>query len=377
MSGSRVRFIRADEQFEVLGHGRFAYDGAGELGGPIATIGPAGIASLQESVRAWARYWGDEGHERLPIWVTETRPQDFDEDYSPVEQVSFEVGPRDFVVVVVAFLTDPSLDEGRVARILRPLLDRHRCRLVDVDVEGSGSQSWWRVRYAPPTRGRTLADAYAGGREVLALLEALEGTDLSLPRVADLIRGGKVDVLVGSKESSWLEAKSRGYDLTGPAGKVELAQDVARFANAEGGGLLVIGLRTRRRLSGDTISSVTPIELGKLNPRRYRAVIDRRVVPPVEGLEVEAIATEPGRGLMLITVPPQPEELKPFLVYGAIVADRVEGMFISIVRRRGEDSIPVTAAAIHSMLAAGRALMRKQPPPSHLPNVEDERSQED
>ena len=63
-------------------------------------------------------------------------------------------------------------------------------------------------------------------------------------------------------------------------------------------------------------------------------------------------------GSRLIDVPPQPEELKPFLVHGAIVDGRVEGTFISIVRRRGEASIPMTAPMIHAQIAAGRALLR-------------------
>ena len=57
-------------------------------------------------------------------------------------------------------------------------------------------------------------------------------------------------------------------------------------------------------------------------------------------------------------MPPQADELKPFLVHVAIVHGKVEGAFISIVRRRDEHSVPVTAAALHGMLAAGRALLR-------------------
>jgi hypothetical protein len=63
--------------------------------------------------------------------------------------------------------------------------------------------------------------------------------------------------------------------------------------------------------------------------------------------------------LILIDVPPQPEELKPFLVHGAIVDGKAEGAFISIVRRQGDETIPITAPMIHSMLAAGRALLRR------------------
>jgi hypothetical protein len=63
--------------------------------------------------------------------------------------------------------------------------------------------------------------------------------------------------------------------------------------------------------------------------------------------------------LILIDVPPQPEELKPFLVHGAVVDGKAEGEFISIVRRQGDETIPITAKAIHSTLAAGLALLRR------------------
>jgi hypothetical protein len=70
--------------------------------------------------------------------------------------------------------------------------------------------------------------------------------------------------------------------------------------------------------------------------------------------------------IFVVHVPPQPEEHKPFLVQGAIVNGKVEGAFISILRRRGEESIPITAASIHATLSAGRALLRRgQLPPGN------------
>ena len=60
--------------------------------------------------------------------------------------------------------------------------------------------------------------------------------------------------------------------------------------------------------------------------------------------------------LLVVHIPLQPEAHKPFLVHGAMVGHHVEGAFISIVRRRGEGSIPVDAAAIHADLVAGRTL---------------------
>jgi hypothetical protein len=77
------------------------------------------------------------------------------------------------------------------------------------------------------------------------------------------------------------------------------------------------------------------------------------------GLRIDLVSTTADRSLISLDIPPQPEELKPFLVHGAITADgETEGSFISIVQRRGEGSVPITAPMIHATMAAGRALLR-------------------
>jgi hypothetical protein len=65
-----------------------------------------------------------------------------------------------------------------------------------------------------------------------------------------------------------------------------------------------------------------------------------------------------GKGLLLISVPPQPREMQPYLVHGAVVGDKNEGAFFSIVRRRGEASIPTSAAQIHAYIVAGKAFLQ-------------------
>jgi hypothetical protein len=117
--------------------------------------------------------------------------------------------------------------------------------------------------------------------------------------------------------------------------------------------------------------SKAPLLLKRLNSLLY---LDARVYPPIEGLQVEAMDYGERRGLLIIVVPPQPERLKPFLVHGALVGSRVEGAFISIVRRRGEASIPISAPAIHTMLAAGRSLLQgrgkvSKDRPDHAPSA--------
>jgi hypothetical protein len=106
------------------------------------------------------------------------------------------------------------------------------------------------------------------------------------------------------------------------------------------------------------IAKVTPVSHDPRIVRKYQQILEHHLYPPVDGLQIEALAGSDG-DLVLVDIPPQPEDLKPFLVHGAVVDGKTEGAFISIVRRRGDSSIPTTAAMIHTTLAAGRALLRR------------------
>jgi hypothetical protein len=182
-------------------------------------------------------------------------------------------------------------------------------------------------------------------------------------RSRTLLRGGHAEALVGQAEGQWLEAKRQHCDLGGTAGTISLAQAVARFANAEQGGLVVVGLETKDAAGEEVIRKVTPMPHDPRIVRKYKQILEHRLYPPVDGLQIEAIAGSNG-DLILIDIPPQPEDLKPFLVHGAVIDGKTEDAFISIVRRRGDFSIPTTAAMIHATLAAGRALLRRGELPS-------------
>jgi hypothetical protein len=120
---------------------------------------------------------------------------------------------------------------------------------------------------------------------------------------------------------------------------------------------------TKTVLGGEEIHRLCPVPHDKAMLRRYEQAIADHLHPPPDNLSIETIDMPDDGMLILIDVPPQPEELKPFLVHGAVVDGEVQGAFISIVRRRGESSIPMTAPMIHSTLAAGRALLRRGEPP--------------
>ena len=141
------------------------------------------------------------------------------------------------------------------------------------------------------------------------------------------------------------------------------SRSVAKFANAEEGGLVVAGMAGKKFPGGERIHRVCPVPLDSRLIRKYQQVLESRLYPPPDYLTIEAIAVDDG-GLMLIAVPAQPDDLKPFLVHGAIVDGREERSFISIIRRRGESSIPITAPMIHASLAADRTLLRRGKTPA-------------
>lgn len=93
--------------------------------------------------------------------------------------------------------------------------------------------------------------------------------------------------------------------------------------------------------------------------RRYLQALHQHLYPPPTRLQVEPVKCGFEAELYLVDIPPQPEELKPFLVSGAIVDGKTRGSFIGIVSRHGDVAIPTTAAEIHATLAAGRALLRR------------------
>src|SRR5829696_2798723 len=187
--------------------------------------------------------------------------------------------------------------------------------------------------------------------------DAMQRGQLTRETAGDLIRGGHANVLIGQPEGHWLDVKRHHYDMNTRAGKIKLAESVSRFCNAEGGGLVVFGMASKKIPGGDEIRRLCPMPRDKAILGRYQRALEEHLFPPPDNLSIEVIEMPADEMLILIDVPPQPEELKPFLVHGAVVDGEAQGAFISIVRRRGESSIPITAPMIHSMLAAGRALL--------------------
>jgi hypothetical protein len=136
---------------------------------------------------------------------------------------------------------------------------------------------------------------------------------------------------------------------------LELAKDVAAFANGVGG-LIVIGARTEEIRYGERLSEINAIPLSRIDLQQVRDVLDEWVYPIVEGLEVGVVAKESDaeKGIAYIYVPMQAQERRPFLVAGTEVAGRVSSVFVSVPRRRDDDTIYSDVASLHGLLLAGR-----------------------
>lgn len=333
-------------------------NGSAEMVVHVGDLAQCSATDLQRVMRRAVR---DTGYGDT-VLVSKVEEASFDEDGGLVSPVSFELDDG-ALKLSISFLLDDydeDLQPRMIAQALAPLLRRHRMTLLLTwpDEQYAASPWLWHARFGFNTRGRTLAALFKVGQDALAVLQAMDGGQLTRATVADLVRAGHARVLIGQPEGHWLDVKSQYYDLATPHGEIALAQAVTRFCNAELGGLVVVGMTTKKVPGGEEIRGLCPVPRDNKALARYRQVLERRVFPPPDHLAIEAVSVDGGM-LVLIDVPPQPEELKPFLVYGAIVGGEIEGAFISIVRRRGESSIPITAPMIHSTLAAGRALLRR------------------
>ena len=248
--------------------------------------------------------------------------------------------------------------EGRAAA--RYWLENRGLSLLGFEPVGSAGREGdlWCARIELPGRGWTIGMCAALGEELTRFMSTLtEIGGMNEETVRTLLKTGFVHALVGSFEDEMLEAKAALRMDTEQDG-FEIAKDVSAFANSDRGGVLVYGLETRRRHGRDVIHAVHPFAPAGQD-RAVHRVLDRRIVPPVEGLEATLVPVgSTGECVLMVYVPPQPAELRPFLVKGAVVGGKVNGNLIAVYRRRGDDVLPTSAEGLHTALAAGLAFLR-------------------
>jgi hypothetical protein len=213
------------------------------------------------------------------------------------------------------------------------------------------------VDFTIPLRGKTVGDAALISEDVsLALGRALRGSDWPSSALESLQRG-EPGLLVGQPESDWLEAKAAPYSLESESLKLEFAKDVVSFANAPSGGLIVLGLETRRADGDDVIRRVRLFDLDRIDVNRYFQILEAHVYPHLNDIEIKAVPVHGNRGYAFIRVPSQPAELKPILVVGHVTSSRILTHYLTVPVRRGAATAFRDPGALHSLLLAGRAAL--------------------
>lgn len=283
---------------------------------------------------------------------------DLDDDVPPIIDAEILAGRLGVRVRVFAIL-DAATSEERLMDLASTTAGRRKARIVAIEREWENATGVaWAIDASFRRRSALATDLLALGADIgTAVHELSAGIDPQA--VMNVIEAGYPSGLIGAIESEWLEAKSQPWRFDTDFGKIELAQDVARLANA-GGGVIVVGAATRKAEGVETLTRVDGIRPEGFSPHRTRMIIDARVYPPVVGLTVRRVLIQ-GSHLAIgyVRIPPQDPSTQPFLVHGAIVGRKVEGSFISIVKRRGDQSLSVRAEELHPWLVAGRRLVRE------------------
>ncbi|MFD3519271.1 RNA-binding domain-containing protein [Streptomyces sp. NPDC058653] len=178
----------------------------------------------------------------------------------------------------------------------------------------------------------------------------------SIEDVRQALRDRRFDELLGLRECNWLDVKSGPYQFTNPAGAEELVKDVAAFANAAGGGLLLIGFKTIADHDSEIISELRPIPRSLVDLDRYRKLIYERIIPTMRDLHVEWIVCENQKGVLCIDIPAQPVGSRPFAVPGPNGGrGKPNDTSVAVPLRVGDGTHWLTQGELQRLLAAGWA----------------------
>lgn len=218
--------------------------------------------------------------------------------------------------------------------------------------EHLGEDAYWTSELTITSRDVRFGDLFSAFDAVGRLADLKDpARAVDLSSALRMLSGNVPELLIGLLENDWLEGKSRAYDLGNHAENIELAKDVAQFANSPSGGLLVVGVRTKNGGRGDEIVKLAPLALPGNTEERYRRVIDRRVYPPISGLVISRSSVGPQGEILYVHVPPQAENSRPFIVEGGVLSGDAYENFFMIPQRRGTDVHPISGRAIQALLA--------------------------
>ncbi|MCW2952015.1 MAG: hypothetical protein JWQ48_1185 [Conexibacter sp.] len=330
----------------------------------VETVAATPAAAFAGAVlAAWPATTTDRDLPVASLIVSRERPDRFSPELSIREPFELQVWAGGAVSFEIEFAgrdvagTGPEWEEMRTA--LSEWAQARGTRLVGVHNDrGRSLSDVWNARFAVPRGETPIGELAELARRAIRVAELRASAILTVTDLLGLLRAGEGAALVGLRESATLLL--RGVpSLAGERERWQLASDVAALANGSQGGLVLHGVATREEGGVPTATGVEPFDAAGRGAA-LEHVLARLVYPPPDGLRIEplALADAAAQGLLAIVVPAQDRILKPFLVHGALLDDRIDGRFVSLVERRDADTHVDGIAALHAAIAAGRALLR-------------------
>lgn len=179
--------------------------------------------------------------------------------------------------------------------------------------------------------------------------------EFSIKELEKIISSGEFNSLIGKIENDFFECKSQIYDLKSEYSKRELAKDVSSFANLNGGYIL-IGPKTEDSEThfGEEVKEISFIYKNSVDIEQYNGVINDWIYPKVDGVQIKWIAAkESDKGILIIKIPPQRENQKPFLIKKIIEEKKSVEIIFGYSKRKQDKSESLKIEDIHKTLRDG------------------------
>ncbi|MFH1661742.1 MAG: ATP-binding protein [Candidatus Falkowbacteria bacterium] len=179
--------------------------------------------------------------------------------------------------------------------------------------------------------------------------------EFSIKELEKIISDGDFDSLIGKIENDFFDCKSQIYDLKNEYSKRELAKDVSSFANLNGGYIL-IGLKTddSETYFGEEIKEISLIDKNLVDTEQYNSVINEWIHPKVDAVQIKWITRKEGdKGILIIKVPPQGENQKPFLIRKVVEEKKNTEIIFGYSKRKQDKSESLKIEDIHRAVRDG------------------------
>lgn len=181
-----------------------------------------------------------------------------------------------------------------------------------------------------------------------------------LAEIRAIVETGDFDRLVGKFEGQHLDAKAQPYLFNnGNDAKREFAKDVAAFANASGGCIIIGAETTLSNLrAGEQITAIKPFPETIFNTDQYGKILDEWLYPVPSGLVIEWHPAKgaSGSGMGVILIPMQDPQVKPFLLTRTLADKKTTEILLGYAERRLDRTDIKSVVELHHQVRTGMNL---------------------